>query len=166
MKVFLNTPTISKKQAYWIVGISNFIHFNPSNLKPCWHIFTMFFFNKNVTYAYFSFKNTQNISIRSQLLTRWTTFLGHLPKRLYFDAEIITDEIQNWYIVKIMMHYCMLTWKVGILIFTDPMIDQFVTGYHLTPIAAAVKTCIMTSQSVMIPWQLWFLLKHEMRNLR
>ena len=97
------------------------------------------FYNKNVTYAYFSYKNTQNISIRSQSLTRWTTFLGHLPKRLYFDAEIITDDIQNWSIMKIMMHYCMLTWKVGILTFTDPMIDQFVTGYHLTPFAAAVN---------------------------
>ena len=143
---------------------SNFIYFNPSNLKAILaHYY--YSYNKNVTYVYFACKNTQNISIRSQLLTRWTTFLGHLPKWAYFDAEIITDDIQNWYIVKIMMHYCMLTWKVGILTFTDPMIDQFVTGYHLTPFAAAVnlyydKSICNNSMTA------WFLLKHEMRNLR
>ena len=86
---------------------SDFIHFKPFQLKTILaHYY--YFYNKNVTYVYFACKNTQNISIRSQSLTRWTTFLGHLPKWLYFDVKIITNGIQNWSIMEIMMHYCML----------------------------------------------------------
>ena len=109
-------------------------------------------YNKNVTYICFAYKNTQNISIRSQLLTRWTTFLGHLPKRLYFDAESVTNGIQNWSIMKIMMHYCMLNersvflhslnhdWSVSYLICHDPL--QY--GH----------SCSMTSQFVIILWHI------------
>ena len=35
-------------------------------------------------------------------------FLAHLPKWSYFDAESVTNSIQNWSIMKIMMHHCML----------------------------------------------------------
>ena len=87
-------------------------------------------------------------------------FLAHLPKRLYFDTEIITDDTQNWSIMKIMMHYCMLTGKVRILTFTDPMIDQFATGYHLTLFAAAVnlyydKSICNNSMTALIFTETW-----------
>ena len=51
-KVFLNTPTIRYvfgDRTCWIVGISNLIHFNPSNLKPFWHIFTIFTIKMSLT---------------------------------------------------------------------------------------------------------------------
>ena len=102
----------NNRNCLWGVSILNcwnfkLRHINPSSSKPFWRK-NIPFYNKNVTYVYFAYKNTQNISIRSQLLTRWTTFLGHLPKRLYFDAESVTNGIQNWSIMKIMMHHCML----------------------------------------------------------
>ena len=38
--------------ACWIVGISNLIHFNPSNLKPFWHIFTIYTIKMSLTHIF------------------------------------------------------------------------------------------------------------------